>query len=131
LRVLLPAQLQPRSRRLLQTIFKEEWLSASEAATQNLIDLAVENALIEVPSAADKAELKCMTAEGEIVVDTSGLTEEEKRTVADACKYYEHAGLLSNLKISEHSIGFVPDKRLSESLQAVKSIAIRKPHLNQ
>ncbi len=114
-----------------QLIPKEAWDSANEAATQNLIDLTVENASFEVPSAADKAELLRVTAEGGILVDLSGLTKDEKHNVADACKYYEHAGLLFNLMISEDRIGFVPDKRLLESLHAAKSLTIKKPHLDQ
>ena len=87
---------------------KEAWDTANEAATKNLIDLAQVNALFEVPSAADKAELIRVTPEGGILVDLSGLTKDEKHDVAESCKYYEHAGLLLNLTISEHTIGFVP-----------------------
>ncbi len=112
-------------------ISNEEWNTANESATQNLINLALESILLDVPSAADKAELISATPDGGILVDISRLSEEHKQNVADACKYYEHAGLLFNLTIRENKIGFVPDKRLSGSLHTARLATIHKPHLDQ
>ncbi|MCI0603412.1 hypothetical protein L0156_10405 [bacterium] len=112
-------------------ISNEDWDTAKESATQNLIDLALDSVLFDVPSAADKAELISATPDGGILVDISKLSEEHKQDVADACKYYEHAGLLINLTISENKIGFVPDKRLSDSLHKARLATIHKTHLDQ
>ena len=109
----------------------EEWGTAKESATQNLIDLALESVLFDVPSAADKAELISANPDGGILVDISELSEAQKRDVVDACKYYEHAGLLINLTISKNMIGFVPEQRLSESLHKARLATIHKPHLDQ